>query len=197
MFAHISVLFKRLLMTATILVMHFIAGQAQTVYPGYVTTILVPPYSLYLDDYATGMREPVMVGVDYKSGHPGNYDKITDHWVVITARRQDTNGVYYTYMEVGQRDNKVSGFDLGTSTDRNRFYFDETGNYLVAIEATVGPKQFIPVVTVIRGKSNDGCCKRSSYVIDKKADNANRIDKKNADGTFIVIRQNKSDYKIN
>jgi hypothetical protein len=151
---------------------------------------------MHLDD-ELGMGHPVMVGVDYKSGHPGNYDKITDHWVVITARRQDADGIYYTYMEVGQRDKGEVGFDLGTSTDRNRFYFDETGNYLVAIETTVNANQFIPVVTVIRGKSNDSCCKRSSYVTDKKADKANRIDKKNADGTFIVIRQNKSDYKIN
>jgi hypothetical protein len=32
----------------------------------------------YLDE-ELGTGNPVMVGVDYKSGHTGNYDKITDH----------------------------------------------------------------------------------------------------------------------
>jgi hypothetical protein len=147
----------------------------------------------YLDE-ELGKGNPVMVGVDYKSGHPGNYDKITDHWVVITARRSDEWGVYYTYMEVAQRE--TSGHEenpeLGTSTDINRFYFDESGSYLVAIGSTVSQKGIAPIVTVIRGITNDNCCKRSSYTGKTKINNANRIDKENADGTFVVIRKNKS-----
>jgi hypothetical protein len=147
----------------------------------------------YLDE-ELGKGNPVMVGVDYKSGHPGNYDNITDHWVVITARRTDEQGVYYTYMEVAHRDSK--DISLGTNTDKNRFYFDETGNYLVAIGPTVSSWGSVPIVTVIRGISNDNCCKRSSYIKSTKVDKDNRINKENADGTFIVIRKNKSNYKI-
>jgi hypothetical protein len=148
----------------------------------------------YLDD-ELGKGNPVMVGVDYKSGS-GNYDKITDHWVVITARRQDAGGVYYTYMEVAQlnTDNEEVGFNQGTNTNRNRFYFDETNNYLIGIEPTVNSKGKKPIITIIRGISNDNCCKRTPYVNNQKIDKANRIDKKNADGTFIVIRENKINY---
>jgi hypothetical protein len=79
-------------------------------------------------DEALGQGMPVMVGVDWKAGG-GNYDKITDHWVVITARRHDVKGAYYTYMEVAHRqtDKKDENFVQGTSTDRNRFYFDPVG----------------------------------------------------------------------
>jgi hypothetical protein len=115
----------------------------------------------YLDE-ELGKGNPVMVGVDYKSGHPGNYDNITDHWVVITARRTDERGVYYTYMEVAQRETAghKENVSLGTSTDKNRFYFDEDSNYLVAIGSTVRSGAISPIVTIIRGISNDNCCKR-------------------------------------
>jgi hypothetical protein len=148
----------------------------------------------YLDE-ELGKGNPVMVGVDYQSGHPGNYDNITDHWVVITARRQDAKGVYYTYMEVAQRETKHDENEgLGTSTDKNRFYFDEKGNYLVAINPTVRQNREKPIVTVIRGISNDNCCKRSTYVKNEKTNKANRINKDNADGTFIVIRSKQVNY---
>jgi hypothetical protein len=150
----------------------------------------------YLDE-ELGKGNPVMVGVDYKSGHPGNYDKITDHWVVITARRQDEKGVYYTYMEVAQResDEYPENPASGTSTERNRFYFGQNGDYLVAINSTVNrSKPMLPVVTVIRGTSNDDCCRRTPYVKNSKMNNANRISKENADGTFIVIRSKKTKY---
>jgi hypothetical protein len=151
-------------------------------------------------DEELGKGNPVMVGVDYKSGHTGNYDKITDHWVVITARRQDANGVYYTYMEVAQRETTSHKENpaLGTSTEKNRFYFDENGNYLVAIGSTARSGSIPPIVTIIRGISNDNCCKRSSYTGKTKVDKANRINKEDSDGTFVVIRIDKSsqtDYK--
>jgi hypothetical protein len=61
MFALKDISFKRLLLSATILVMHVITGHAQAVYPAQVNVNLIPPYSLYLDDYATGMRERISV----------------------------------------------------------------------------------------------------------------------------------------
>ncbi|MDR2383067.1 MAG: hypothetical protein LBD76_04185 [Prevotellaceae bacterium] len=61
MFALKDISFRRLLTTATILVMQIFAGQAQIVYPAQVNVNLIPPYSLYLDDYATGMRERISV----------------------------------------------------------------------------------------------------------------------------------------
>jgi hypothetical protein len=150
---------------------------------------------MYLDN-ELGMGNPVMVGVDYKEGTTGNYDKITDHWVVITARRHDEKGVYYTYMEVGQRSNpnQTTGDKLGTSTDKNRFYFDPTGNYLVGIDKTVSSRGEIPIVTIIRGETMDKCCGRTPYVKNEKMDSANRLDKENADGIFIVIHLNKLSY---
>jgi hypothetical protein len=99
-------------------------------------------------------------------------------------------------MEVAQRES--DDIILGTSTDINRFYFDENGDYLVAKGSTVRSGSIPPIVTVIRGISTDICCKRSSYTGKTKIDKANRIDKENADGTFVVIRKSKSsknDYK--
>lgn len=55
--------FGYLPLAAMILVMQVIAGQAQTVYPAQVNVNLIPPYSLYLNDYATGMRERISVTV--------------------------------------------------------------------------------------------------------------------------------------
>jgi hypothetical protein len=99
-------------------------------------------------------------------------------------------------MEVAQRETTSHKENpiLGTNTEKNRFYFDKDGNYLVAIGSTVNQTKLAPIVTVIRGISNDNCCKRSSYIKTTKADKANRIDKENADGTFVVIRK-KSEYK--
>jgi hypothetical protein len=148
-------------------------------------------------DEELGKGNPVMVGVDYKSKHPGNYEEITDHWVVITARRQDADGVYYTYMEVAQRETKThkENSESGTSTTTNRFYFDKKGDYLVAINPTVNSSSTTtPIVTIIRGISNDDCCKRTTYVKNEKMDKANRINKSNGDGTFIIIRTDKLKY---
>jgi hypothetical protein len=158
---------------------------------------------IYLDN-ELGNGNPVMVGVDYKSGNPGNYDNITDHWVVITARRHDERGVYYTYLEVANRPSKTTkeDFNRGTSTNRNRFYLDINGAYLIGIESTVNKNKDKPIVTIIRGetdKANKDCCGRTQYINDKskgEKPNANRIDKKNANGTFFVIRNDKLDYNI-
>lgn len=59
--------------------------------------------------------KPVIVGVDYKDGS-SNFDKVTDHWIVITSRGKDDIGIYYSYFEVAQE--KKNG---GVSSD-NKLY---------------------------------------------------------------------------
>ena len=55
------ILIMRLLILAILLVMSVITGWAQAVYPSRVVVFLNPPYSLYLDDYVSGMRERMLV----------------------------------------------------------------------------------------------------------------------------------------
>ncbi|MDR2423168.1 MAG: hypothetical protein LBD59_00400, partial [Prevotellaceae bacterium] len=55
--------FCRLLISAIILVTTSVTGQGQAVYPTQVQVFLQPPYSLYLDDYITGMRERISVSI--------------------------------------------------------------------------------------------------------------------------------------
>lgn len=45
----------------------------------------------------------VMLGVDYKWGHPGNSDKLTDHWIAISSRITHliTGQVEYTFFDPG------------------------------------------------------------------------------------------------
>jgi hypothetical protein len=158
-------------------------------------------------DEALGQGMPVMVGVDWKAGG-GNYDKITDHWVVITARRHDAKGIYYTYMEVAHRQtekkDKKTGewveieedFERGTSTDMNRLYFDPAG-YLVGIKPTVNSNGDLPIVTIIRLATSDSCCNRTNYLKTNEElvpENANRSSKEKAKGNIINVRL-KTNYK--
>ncbi|MBQ6792826.1 MAG: hypothetical protein IJO84_05605, partial [Butyricimonas sp.] len=64
---------------------------------------------------------PIMVGTSYELGHPGNNDKTTDHFVVITGRGYDeSKGMYYyTYM-----DSFTTFYDIGCNTEINRLYYD-------------------------------------------------------------------------
>jgi len=80
-------------------------------------------------DYLNSALEagvPVMVGVDYRAGAPeGNYDKTTDHFLVITGCGSDSKGTYYTYY-----DNAVSDPNKGTDETKNRFYYNENEGIL-------------------------------------------------------------------
>ena len=154
-------------------------------------------------DEQLGQGIPVMVGIDWRNGNI-NYDKITDHWVVITARRQDAQGVYYTYLETAQRENGDESpsiledkYKRGTSTDENRFYFDETGTYLIGAKPTTnlnrGDK---PIVTIIRGTTSDSRCRGSMYTREDSMENANRAKKEKSSGELIKIHS-KKDYKFN
>ena len=64
---------------------------------------------------------PVMVGVSYNGGEPGNSantNKLVGHFVVIVGRGNDEAGNYYTYW-----DNAYNG----TDTKINRFYLTKSG----------------------------------------------------------------------
>ncbi|HNP08519.1 MAG TPA: fibronectin type III domain-containing protein, partial [Cyclobacteriaceae bacterium] len=55
---------------------------------------------------------PIMVGVDYHDGHPGNSDQTTDHWLVIVGRTTTNNQTCYRYYDA------QTGIEsIGTSTD--------------------------------------------------------------------------------
>lgn len=53
---------------------------------------------------------PVAIGVDYKAGHPGNTDEITDHWFYIVAKTVDDNGnvVFVAYDNANVADSKIT-----------------------------------------------------------------------------------------
>ena len=69
---------------------------------------------------------PVIVGLDWKKPSKlYNFDKVTDHWVIIVGRDSDDEGVYYTYFEVAQEAMDKQGNKLGTSEERNRFYLTD------------------------------------------------------------------------
>jgi len=55
---------------------------------------------------------PVMVGVDYHDGHPGNLDETTDHWLVIVGRTTTNNQTCYRYYDA-----QTAHESIGTSTD--------------------------------------------------------------------------------
>lgn len=64
-----------------------------------------------IDSYLSkGM--PIVVGVDWKPGHTGNYDATTDHWVVIVAKTEDNKNICYQYF-----DPQTSIEDIGTSSE--------------------------------------------------------------------------------
>lgn len=101
---------------------------------------------------------PVIVGVDYRGkSNTNNFDNgITDHWVVINGRGQNSDGVYYTYFEVASE-------DQGACSERNRFVFTSDG-YLEAINKTVNQRNMKPIVTVIRLKPTTCACSRYSFI---------------------------------
>ena len=61
----------------------------------------------YLDD---GI--PIIVGVDYHDGHPGNADETTDHWLVIVGRATTGNQTCYRYYDA-----QTGHVSIGTSSD--------------------------------------------------------------------------------
>lgn len=59
----------------------------------------------FLDD-----EKPIIIGIEHKLGHTGNYDKTTDHWLVIVGRKTDDKGVHFLFF-----DPQTGHKDIGTS----------------------------------------------------------------------------------
>jgi len=70
---------------------------------------------------------PIIVGTDHSLGHTGNYDKTTDHWILIVGRKTDNKGVYFLFF-----DPQTGYKSIGTSAE-NRLTiqsdFTLKGNY--------------------------------------------------------------------
>jgi RHS repeat-associated protein len=64
-----------------------------------------------IDNYLKSGK-PVTVGVDYKSGHTGNGDETTDHWIVIVGSQSGKDGTSYYYY-----DPQTSQESIGTSSN--------------------------------------------------------------------------------
>jgi hypothetical protein len=62
---------------------------------------------------------PITVGVDHSLDHTGNYDKTTDHWILIVGRKADEKGIYYRYFDPQTEFEKI-----GTNLD-NKLYLQE------------------------------------------------------------------------
>lgn len=132
---------------------------------------------------------PVIVGLDWKKPNsPYNFDKVTDHWVIIVGRGVDDDGVYYTYFEVAQ--SNENGEKKGTSREYNRFYKTSEG-YLQGKNKTMnsGSSRF-PIITVIEAKETECCCTRNYFEgWDKKCECEQYNNRRN-DGNEIRAKGN-------
>ena len=92
---------------------------------------------------------PIIVGTSYESGHTGNNDATTDHFIVITGRGYDANrGIYYyIYMETGS-----SVVDKACDAAKNRLYYDDE-NYTFCQE---NYRNMYPAMHVTHVRPNDG-----------------------------------------
>lgn len=157
---------------------------------------------LHMDCYAEAIKAldaslengvPVIVGLDWKKPSKlYNFDKVTDHWVIIVGRDSDDEGVYYTYFEVAQsnEDKYEDGEKKGTSAVYNRFYKTSEG-YLKAKKNTVNSqKGSIPVVTAIECAVTNCCCSKD-YFTDEKTINCDCEEKE-----FHNRRNNNKDTGI-
>ncbi|MDR3025941.1 hypothetical protein [Chryseobacterium sp.] len=66
--------------------------------------------------YALSNGIPVIVGIDDKTGHPGNLDNSTDHFVVIVGMGTDSKGRYFRFY-----DNASGDVNQGTHPE-NKLY---------------------------------------------------------------------------
>ncbi|PZU05198.1 MAG: hypothetical protein DI622_19320 [Chryseobacterium sp.] len=66
--------------------------------------------------YALSNGIPVIVGIDDKTGHPGNLDNSTDHFVVIVGMGTDSKGRYFRFY-----DNAAGDVNQGTHPE-NKLY---------------------------------------------------------------------------
>jgi hypothetical protein len=103
-----------------------------------------------LNDHINANR-PIITGVNHRDGHPGNSDKTTDHFIVITGRGYDAakGQYYYNYVETGRTvDNGA-----GATSDSNRLYYDSSvGTFKTEDKAAQGGKTY--TITQIRPNNN-------------------------------------------
>lgn len=69
-------------------------------------------------------NRPIIVGINHSEGHPGNWDKTTDHFIVVVGMGYDADKrqYYFTYIETGYGiDNRSKSCDY----EANRLYYDE------------------------------------------------------------------------
>jgi len=101
---------------------------------------------------------PIIVGINYQDG-ASNFDGVTDHWIVITARGKDEQGIYYNFFEVAQYK------DLGVSKN-NKLYLLPSG--ILKGKCTCNKNYEYQWVTMVRplGEFNFKCCGREIYMND-------------------------------
>jgi hypothetical protein len=104
-----------------------------------------------LNDHINANR-PIIVGVEHTPNkHPGNSDKTTDHFIVITGRGYDAarEQYYYNYAETGRTANNGAG----ATSDSNRLYYDSSvGTFDTDTGAAYGKKTYS--LTQIRPNNN-------------------------------------------
>jgi len=94
--------------------------------------------------YALSKGIPVIVGVDNKSGHPGNLDKSTDHFIVIVGMGTDVKGKYFLFF-----DNASGSVSQGASNE-NKLYYNASNSKIT------GKTQCF---------SYRNCCTKYDYII--------------------------------
>ncbi|GHT78338.1 hypothetical protein AGMMS50262_20860 [Bacteroidia bacterium] len=82
-----------------------------------------------LNDHLSS-NHPIIVGVDHTANkHPGNSDKTTDHFIVITGRGYDssTEQYYYNYVETG----RTEGKGIEATSSSNRLYYNSSAGTFI------------------------------------------------------------------
>jgi hypothetical protein len=95
---------------------------------------------ILIDNHLNSGR-PIIVGVDWKPGHTGNYDQTTDHWIILVARIIQGNLTCYRYFdpqtgqeEVGTSEaNKLCVQSDGTIKGRYREGSDYDREYTITM----------------------------------------------------------------
>ncbi|MFT3737206.1 MAG: hypothetical protein QM786_00430 [Breznakibacter sp.] len=104
--------------------------------------------------------KPIIVGVNYKDGS-SNFDGVTDHWIVITARGKDDEGIFYNFFDVAQE------FDLGVAKT-NKLYLQSTG--ILKGKCTCNRNYESQCVTMVRplDEFDFKCCGREIFQNDNE-----------------------------
>jgi len=90
---------------------------------------------------------PVLTSINWKAGHTGNRDKITDHWILIIGKNQDEKGTYYLFF-----DPPTGDADHGTS-DQNKLYIQKNGSISGTYTTKGGSKRSYFVSQVRKAKT--------------------------------------------